>query len=174
MGSNDSLEQKIANSRKESADGSLVTYDLTTDIDFSEPKKTAEALAKVFFEKDAVNWYQVSGDQIEFNPTYKVRIVLAEENGKKLGATVDDFLSDLQKDEISTEYASQISKNANNASNMHTLMAAGTAKNLLFHHSEGNVYKKEIRDDLFTDLLEKLEIRSLNNEDLMDWKKLPL
>lgn len=174
MEGNDDLEQKIVSSRKISEDASLVTYDLTKDVDFSDPKKTAEALAKVFFEKDAVNWYSVSGDQVAFNPTYRVRIVLAEEHNRKLEATVDDFLKDLQKDEISKKYSKQITDNASNASNLHTVMAAGTLKNMLFHHSEENVYREDIQDDLFVDLLEKLEIRSLNDQDLMDWKKLPL
>ncbi len=174
MNENDDLEQKIAGSRKVSEDASLVTYDLTRDIDFSVPKRTAEALAKVFFEKDAVNWYSVSGDHVEFNPTYRVRVVLAEEHNRKLESTVDDFLKDLQKDEISKKYSKQIIDNASNASSLHTVMAAGTLKNMLFRHSEENVYKEDVRDDLFVDLLEKLEIRSLKGQDLMDWKKLPL
>ncbi len=53
-------------------------------------------------------------------------------------------------------------------------MAAGAIRSAIFRHSEEKVYSDSIRDDLFIDLLEKLEIRSLNDKDLMDWKKLPL
>lgn len=168
------LEPVIEKSRKISQDGLLVTYDLTTGVDFSNPKKVAEALAKVFFQKDAANWFKVSGDTIDFDPDYKVRIVLAEDHNKRLEETVDDFLEDLQKEDISRNYARQIRDNADRASKLQTVIAVGAFKSLLFRHTEDRVYKDAIRDDLFIDLLEKLEIRSLNDKDLMDWKNLPL
>jgi hypothetical protein len=58
----------------------------------------------VFFEKDAKNWFKVNDDKIDFAPTYKVRVVLAEDHNKKLEATVDDLLMDLQKDDLSGTY----------------------------------------------------------------------
>lgn len=174
MHPDDSLESIIAKSRKVSDDGSLVTYDLTSGIDFTNPKRTSEALANVFFEKDAVNWFKVSGDEVEFDPEYRVRIVLAQEHNRMLEATVDDFLKDLQTDEISRVFSKQIKDNADRASRLQTVIAVGTLKSILFRHTEDRVYKDSIRDDLFVDLLEKLEIRSLDGKDLMDWKNLPL
>lgn len=174
MSVDDSLVTAIKNLRKVSADGSLVTYDLTSGVDFSNPKKTAEALAKVFFENEARTWFTVSGDHVDFNPTYRVRIVLAEEHNKMLEETVDDFLKDLQKEEISPSYSKQIKDNAERATKLQTVIAVGTIRSMLFGHTEEKVYRESIRDDFFVDLLEKLEIRSLDNKDLMDWKNLPL
>lgn len=168
------LTEAIKSSRKVSADGSLVTYDLTSGVDFSNPKKTAEALADVFFDTDAKNWFKVSGDHIGFEPTYKVRIVLAEEHNKLLSETVDDFLKDLQKDELTKNFSPEIKDDASTASRLGTIIAVGSLKSALFRHTEDKIYASSIRDDLFIDLLEKLEIRSLNNKDLMDWKNLPL
>lgn len=174
MSGNDPISEAISKSRTESEDGSLVTYDLTGNVDFSQPKKTAEALANVFFEKDAVNWFKVSGDHIDFEPTYKVRIILAEEHNRLLEETVDDFLKDLQKEEIADSFSPEIKDNAVRASRLGTVIAVGTIRSALFRHTEERVYKDYLKDDLFIDLLEKLEIRSPDNKDLMDWKNLPL
>ncbi len=173
MKNEDKLRSVIESSRKVSGDGSLVIYDLTSNVDFSNPKLIAKTLSEVFFEKDAKNWFKVD-DKIDFEPTYKVRVVLAEEHNKKLEATVDDLLEDLQKDDLSGTYSKQIKDDSVEASHLQSAMAAGAIRSAIFRHSEEKVYSDSIRDDLFIDLLEKLEIRSLNDKDLLDWKKLPL
>ncbi len=174
MAIEDNLKSTIENSRKVSEDGSLVTYDLTGEIDFSNPKLVAKTLSDVFFEKDAMNWFKVDEDKVDFVPTYKVRVVITEENNRKLEEIVDDLLEDLKKEEIAKTYSKQIKDDSATASNLQSAMAMGAIKSTLFHHSVEKVYEGEISDDLFVDLLEKLEIRSLNNKDLIDWKKLPL
>ncbi len=174
MAKEDELKSAIENSRKVSDDGTLVTYDLTEGVDFTDPKNVAKILSEVFFEKDAVNWFKVDGNKVDFDPSYKVRIVLKEENNRALENTVDDFLKDLQKDDISRAYSRQIKDGADYASRLPSAMATGAIRSLLFRHSDEKVYADSIKDDLFVDLLEKLEIRSLNDKDLMDWKKLPL
>ena len=45
----------------------------------------------MFFEKDALNWFKVNDDKIDFVPTYKVRVVMKEEHNKKLESTVDEL-----------------------------------------------------------------------------------
>jgi hypothetical protein len=170
----DELKSKIESSRKVSQDRSLVTYDLTEGVDFSDPRAVAEALSEVFFENDALKWFKINDDQVDFEPTYKVRVILAEEHHKLIENTVDDFLKDLQKEDVSRDFSKQINDDANSASRLQSVMAVSAIKSTFFHHSIEKVYADSIKDDLFVDLLEKLEIRSLNNEDLMDWKKLPL
>ena len=64
----------------------------------------ARIISDVFFEKDALKWFKVKDEKIDFEPTYKVRIVMAEEHNKMLESVVDDFLKDLQKDDISRNY----------------------------------------------------------------------
>ncbi len=174
MAKEDELKSAIENSRKVSDDGTLVTYDLTEGIDFTDPKNVAKLLSEVFFEKDAVNWFKVDDNKVDFEPSYKVRVVLKEEHNRALENTVDDFLKDLQNDDISRVYSRQIKDGADYASRLPSAMATGAIRSVLFRHSEEKVYADSIRDDLFVDLLEKLEIRSLNDKDLMDWKKLPL
>lgn len=174
MSGNDDLTEAIRASRSESDRNSTVIYDLTNGIDFSNPKKTAEALATVFFEEDGMKWFKVSGDHIDFQPEYKVRIILAKEHHKLMEETVDDFLQDLEKEEISSSFSPEIRDNAVRASRLGTVIAIGAIRSAVFRHSEEKIYKEYIRDDLFIDLLQKLEIRTPDNEDLMDWTNLPL
>jgi hypothetical protein len=53
-------------------------------------------------------------------------------------------------------------------------MAGGALRSALFRHTGKKIDENYLQDDLFLDILEKLEIRSLNDSDLMDWKHLPI
>lgn len=174
MPAEEELKSQIKDTRKVSEDGSLVTYNLTKGIDFSNPRKTAEALAEVFFEMDAENWFQVQSDNIEFNPTYKVRILLADDHSKKVEEIVDDFLKDLKKDEIIRDFGKKIDEIATHISGLKAAMVAGMLTPLLTKHYGRQVDIDEIEDDIFTDILEKIEIKSPTDKDLMDWEHLPI
>jgi hypothetical protein len=168
------IESVIESCRKVSADGKLVTYDLTGDIDFSKPKKIAEALSEVFFQKDASRWFKVSGDSVVFSPDFKVKIVIAEKDSKQLKEAVDDFLKDIQKEGLAGSLSKPIKDEADHSRNIGGILAAEALKGAIYKHGEEKILKNYIRDDLFVDILECLEIRSLDGQDLIDWKKLPL
>jgi hypothetical protein len=174
MTSETDLKTKIVASRKVSSDGNLVTYDLTRGIDFSKPKVIAEALSMAFFETDAINWFQISDDKIQFNPTYKVRFVLAEGDSKKLEETVDDFLKDLKKKEMYDHFKKQVKEDSASVGKMRAVMASGALNRFLDKHLDNGIDRSYVEDDLLTDILEKIEIRSLTDKDLMDWDHLPL
>ncbi len=106
------LNQQIENARSMSPDNSVVTYDLTEGVDFSDPKTTAEALADVFFQKDAVNWFKVKEDDLDFEPNYKARIILKQGDHHRIKKTFKDFISDLKSEEIGKLYSKQVEYNA--------------------------------------------------------------
>jgi hypothetical protein len=174
MSIDDELTSTIIASRKKSDDGSLVIYNLTKGIDFSNPKSVANSLAKVFFEKDAVNWFKVDRDNIEFNPTYKVRILLAAEHNDLLGKTVDDFLEDFKKEEINKRFVRQIDDISTNEEKIRTSVGLGALGALLNKPFARRDDKTEVEDLMFTEILEALEIRTPDNSDLINWEKLPI
>ena len=174
MSTDANLISLIQSSRKSSEDGSIVIYNLTNGLDFSNPKKIAETLAKVFFETDGIKWFEVEGDHIAFNPTFKVKILLAEEHSKLLSQTVNDFLKDLKSDEVNKEFAHQIHDISTNEEKQRTVMgfaAIGALLNKPFYLKDD---KTEVEDQLFTQMLGYLEIRTPDDKDLIDWENLPI
>ncbi|MCL4451995.1 MAG: hypothetical protein M1327_05175 [Candidatus Thermoplasmatota archaeon] len=174
MPENDDVAQKIKNARKVSDRGDLVVYNLASGIDFSDPDKVARALADVFFNEDAAKWFNLDGDHLTFNPEYKVRILLSDEHGKTLERAVDDFLLDLKKDELDNVFSSYIKDTSEKAQKLQAAMARHSFGSFLNKRFNRKVEDVEVEDDLFTDLLEAIEIRSPTNQDLMDWKNLPI
>lgn len=164
----------IVRARKVSEDGSVVTYDLTSGVDFSNPAAVAKALADEFFRSDASKWFQVDGDDVRFSPSYKVRIVMSEDHGNLLSAAIDDFLKDIKKEELPENFASQIRDETDKAARLKSAVAAHSVISSIFRHSEKKVIRDFITDDLLIDLLDKIEVRTLSGQDLIDWKNLPL
>ncbi len=174
MSQDSSLVSAIVASRRMTDDGSMVVYNLTNNLDFSNSKKVADALAEVFFEKDASKWFKVDGDHIQFNPTYKVRILLAEEHNKLVSKAVGNFLEDLKKKELDRKFVQQIKDISANMENLQAAMASNAIGTFLTKLFDRKVDITEIEDDLFTDILEVLEIRTPSNADLIDWEHLPI
>ncbi len=174
MDKDSKLEEMIKASRKVSDRGSIVIYNLTSGVDFSDPDKVARTLADVFFEEDASKWFQLDEDHVTFNPEYKVRILLAEEHGKLMQKAVDDFLLDLKEDDLDRVYSRYITDVSENMQKLQSAMAKHSFFTALNKRFDRKVDKVDVEDDLFTDLLEAIEIRTPSNQDLIDWKKLPI
>lgn len=135
------LKQQIENARKMSANNSIVTYDLTEGVDFSDPKMTAEALADVFFQKDAVNWFKVKDDDLDFKPNYKSRIILKQDDHHRIKKTFKDFISDLKSEEIDKLYSKQVEYNAR-PDDPGYIMAGGIS--LYFWERSQHRYRKKV------------------------------
>ena len=174
MMGNDETALRIKESRKVSDRGDMVIYNLATGVDFSNPDKVARTLADVFFQEDAAKWFKLDGDHLSFNPEYKVRILLSDEHGNMLRKAVDDFLLDLKKDELDHVFSNYIKDVSENAQKLQAAMARHSFGSMLNRRFNRKIEDIEVEDDLFTDLLEAIEIRSPTNQDLIDWKKLPI
>lgn len=102
------LKQQILKTRRMSPDNKLVTYDLTQGVDFSHPRKTAEALSEVFFQEDISKWFKVKGGRLDFKADYKAEIILTSDHDKKIKATIKDFRKDVINNEFYKNYWDQI------------------------------------------------------------------
>ncbi len=174
MAAYDELVSTISASRRLSQDGTRVIYNLTEGLDFSEPKKVAEALASVIFEKDAVNWFETDGEHINFKPSYKVRVLLAKEHNERIEKTVKDFLEDFKTMELDKKFSSQIKEISSNEERSKRAFGLGMISAILnkpFYIKDDRI---EVEDLLLTEILSSLEIRTPDDRDLIDWKNLPI
>src|SRR2546430_15641609 len=69
----ETLEAGIRAARKLSMDGTRAIYDLTSGVDFSKPRLTAEAIARVVWEQDVESWWTWRGTEPVFNLTGRWR-----------------------------------------------------------------------------------------------------
>lgn len=152
------LIQQIENARKMSPDNSLVSYDLTSGVDFSHPRKTAEALAAVFFQKDAINWFKVKEDDLEFTPKYKGKIVLTSENHHKVKETTKNFISDLKSEEIDKFFSDQVEANA--APDDPSFLGSMTSflSVWMWEHSQHHYRKKVYLEKIVKEIRDNLEV----------------
>src|SRR2546427_11059111 len=72
----ETLEAGIRAARKLSMDGTRAIYDLTSGVDFSKPRRTAEAIARVVWEQDVESWWTWEGTEPVFKPNRTVEIRL--------------------------------------------------------------------------------------------------
>src|SRR5436309_3347630 len=68
----EALEASILEARNLSVDGMKAVYDLTSGTDFSKPRLTAEAIARVVWEQDVESWWTWRGTEPVFKPSRKV------------------------------------------------------------------------------------------------------
>lgn len=150
------LRAQIENSRSKLIDNSLVTYDLTTGVDFSHPRKTAHSLAEVFFEEDAKYWFTIEGDKLKFKPGYKAEIVLTKEHDRKVKATLNDFLNDLKDDEIMNVFTKQVKESSEVTHGISAYILLGIASLYLTTITNNVLSQVADRDRYLHDLLLKI------------------
>lgn len=146
---NDDLKRQILGIRNMSADNKLVTYDLRLGVDFSHPRKTAEALSDIFFQEDASKWFEVDEDKMDFKPDYRAEIILTTDHDRKIKASVDDFRKDLRKDEFKSKYEKQIEASVQNYG-IGAYMFMGLTGVMLMQHSDRMHFIQELYDKVMS------------------------
>lgn len=106
----DSLVEAIRSSRKEFLHDHKVTYDLTHSVEISNPRKVAEALARVVFEEDVSKWIKEYDYTTTIEAAWDVEIIMHDENYKKVRKAALDFRKDLEKEKIDEELSGEIKK----------------------------------------------------------------
>src|SRR2546427_809772 len=104
----ETLEAGIRAARKLSMDGTRAIYDLTSGIDFSKPRWTAEAIARVVWEQDVESWWTWEGTEPVFKPNRTVEIRLPRDPDRKVAKAAAEFQADL-KEELAPSIASYLS-----------------------------------------------------------------
>lgn len=94
------LVDEIQGCRTVSADGKRVLYDLTKGVDFERPRKTAEALAAVFYVNEVSKWFTRKDKDITYSPTCTVEMRFQEIHSKAMKSVLEDFHTDLKNDDL--------------------------------------------------------------------------
>jgi hypothetical protein len=98
--SSEALDMRIRAARKLSLDGDKAIYDLTSGIDFSKPRRTAERIAQVVWEEDVKSWWTWKEGEPVFAPTRRVEIRLPRDHRGKVAKAAEEFQEDLKKEEF--------------------------------------------------------------------------
>src|SRR5207247_5726061 len=94
----EALEASILEARNLYVDGMKAVYDLTSGTDFSKPRLTAEAIARVVWEQDVESWWTWRGEEPVFKPNRKVEIRLPRDQHRKVAKAAEEFQKDLKEE----------------------------------------------------------------------------
>lgn len=155
------LEDQIANARKATVGGSDIVYDLTSGVDFSKPRKTGEALAKVIFEQDVSKWISVDGENLTVKPTGKVEIRIMNEHDRAVEKTIKDFKKDVEDDELRTHYSQQVESAADYQAGIGSYLFLGVGTTLLIQHMQRSSQKSEFLGNIMSQIMSSISVSTM-------------
>jgi len=146
------LETSIRSVRKLSLDGTKAVYDLTSGIDFSRPRRTAEAIAQVVWEQDARSWWNWrAGDPI-FEPHHKVELRLPRDHDRKVAKAAEEFREDLKNHELAPFVDSYLYRQADDRADWFTIFFLGPLLAYILQHADNRQRQREALDRLFAEM----------------------
>lgn len=157
----ENIEGEIERARRTSMDGSTVTYDLTSGVDFSKPRRTGEALAKVLFEQDISKWISIKDNDLVVKPSAKLVIRITEEHNRAVEKTIDDFRKDVKNDELKIHYSQQIESAANYQAGIASYMFLGVGTTLLIQHMQRSSQKSEYLGNVMSQIMASISVTTV-------------
>ena len=148
----EALEPRIRAARKLSLDGTRAIYDLTSGIDFSKPKRTAEAIAQVVWEQDAQSWWNWRGGDPYFEPHYKVELRLPPDHNRKVAKAAEEFREDLKSHELAPFVDSYIGRQTDDSADWFTIFFLGPLWAYILQHLDNRQRQREALDRLFAEM----------------------
>jgi len=146
------LETSIRSVRKVSLDGTKAVYDLTSGIDFSRPRRTAEAIAKVVWEQDARSWWNWRGGDPIFEPHHKVELRLPRDHDRKVAKAAEEFREDLKKHELAPFVDSYLYQQTDDCADWFTIFFLGPLLAYILQHADNRQRQREALDRLFAEM----------------------
>ena len=146
------LEAAIRQSRSLNADGTKAIYNLLYGIDFSKPRVTAEAIARVVWEEDIQAWWSVQDGKAVCSPTRQIEIHLPDEHNRKIAKTVDEFKADLMNEELGDHLGGYLDSVSNYSVDWATVFLMGPLWAYLAEKSEIKQRRQEELGKLFAQM----------------------
>jgi len=147
----EALEAGILAARKLSLDGTRAVYDLTSGIDFSKPRRTAEAIARVVWEQDVESWWSWEGTEPVFKPNRKVEIRLPRDHQRKVAKAAAEFQEEL-KEEFAPSINSYLYRLNDDRADWFSIFFLGPLWTYLVQHAENRQRQQEALDRLFAEM----------------------
>jgi len=147
----EALEASILEARNLSVDGMKAVYDLTSGTDFSKPRLTAEAIARVVWEQDVESWWTWRGTEPVFKPSRKVEIRLPRDQHRKVAKAAEEFQKDL-KEEFAPSVDSYLYRLTDDRADWFRIFFMGPLWAYLLQHAENRQRQREALDGLFAQM----------------------
>jgi hypothetical protein len=147
-----SLEARILTSRKLSLDGTRAIYDLTWGIDFSKPRRTAEAIARVVWEQDAKSWWTFEDGEPVFAPRRKVEILLPRDPEGKAAKAAQELRADLKTEDFAPFVGSYVGRVRDNKTNWLYVFLLGPFRAWIIQNWENRAKEQTELDRLFAQM----------------------
>jgi hypothetical protein len=148
----ETLEAGIRARRRLSLDGLRAIYDLTSGVDFSKPRHTAEAIAQVVWEEDVKAWWNWKGGEIVFTPNRKVEIRLPRDHHRKISRASEEFWEDLEKGEFAAHVGSYVSRVRDDRADWTSIFLWGPLWAWLMQNWQNQAREREELDRLFDEM----------------------
>jgi hypothetical protein len=148
----ESLEARIRAARKLSLDGLKAIYDLTSGIDFSKPRQTAEAIAQVIWEDDVKSWWSWQAGEMVFNPARRVEIRLPREHHRKVAKAAEEFEEALKKGEFAPSVDPYLYAVTDHHADWFTIFFLGPLLAYLLQRAENRQRQRAELDRLFAEM----------------------
>ncbi len=147
----ETLEAGIRAARKLSMDGTRAIYDLTSGIDFSKPRRTAEAIARVVWEQDVESWWTWEGTEPVFKPNRTVEIRLPRDPDRKVAKAAAEFQADL-KEEFAPSIDSYLYSLNDDRADWFSIFFLGPLWTYILQHAENRQRQQEALNRLFAEM----------------------
>ncbi len=152
------LEGAIRQSRTLNADETKAVYNLTYGIDFSKPRVTAEAIAKVLWEEDVQGWWSVQDGKALCIPARQLELRLPDEHNRKIAKTVDAFKGDLMDQELADHFRGYLDSVSNYSVDWATVFLLGPLGSYLAEQSEIKARRQQELQRLFAQMSSHITI----------------
>ncbi len=136
-------------SRKLSLDGREVVYDLRFGVDFTNPRRAAEAIAQVVWEEDASAWWSVTDAGVVCTPTRTVTIWVPSEHNRRIAKAVQEFRHDLRDHELADAVSSYLDSRENREADWGMIFFMGPLWAYLLQSHDNKVRRQEELGKLF-------------------------
>lgn len=153
-----SLEDRVRASRKLSADGTKAVYDMRSAMDFSNPRRAAEAIAQVVWDEDLRSWWRLEDGEAICEPTRTVELWVPDVHSRQIAKTVKEFESDLRDRELGDAVSRHLDSDEDHEADWGAIFLLGPLWAFILQAFDNSARRKEALARLFGEMADSISI----------------